>query len=121
MPSGPTSRLCPTGSQTTVVDAEVVAQPLLDLVAGQVRVPVRVEEALLGRDQRALPVHEERAAFEHERRAEQAHPEVGGDPLGEPGVVDVRMPAVAPGVETELDGGDEPGRVADEAGPLSRP
>ena len=50
------------------VDAEVRAQALLDLLSGHRRVPVRMKEALLRGQQRALTVDEERAAFEDERR-----------------------------------------------------
>ena len=51
-----------------VLDAQVVAQALLDLLARQLRVAVGVQQALLGGQQRALAVDGHRASLEHERR-----------------------------------------------------
>jgi len=96
------------------VHAERAAQLRLDLLAAHPRVAVRVQQALLGRDQRALAVDQERAALKDERGGERAHPEVRGDPVGQVGVVVVRVPAAAPGVEPEVDHRDLPGVVADE-------
>ena len=50
------------------LDAELRAQLRLDLLAPELRVAVLVEQALLGRDQRALAVDGDRAALEDQVR-----------------------------------------------------
>jgi len=54
------------GQPDDAVDRQVLAQDRLDLLAGQLRVAVAVEQALLGGDQRAFAVDVDRAALEHE-------------------------------------------------------
>ena len=104
------------------LDAEVVAQPRLDLVARQRRVAVLVEQALLRGDQRPLAVHGDRAALEHE---------VGGVARSSPSASTARMARAAapciPGHELPPQAlkpnwipGPVPVAVGDEVGPESR-
>ena len=59
------------------VDAEIVAQVLLDLRRGSsVGIAIGIEQAGLGREQRALPVHVDRAALEHDPRVKDGQAEL---------------------------------------------
>ena len=63
------SSTTPLPSQMTLLDAEILVQQDFELARVQVRIAIRIQQALLGRDQRAFAVDVDRAAFEHERRA----------------------------------------------------
>src|SRR5690606_10723403 len=87
--------------------AEVFVQQYLELSLVEMRIAVRIEQALFGRDERALPVDVDCAAFEHERRAiaiasfyfeHLARDEI----VLIPGKVEARAQA-APGVEHPID------------------
>ena len=101
-----------------LVGPEVVGKHRLDLPAGQVRVSVLVEEALLGRDQRPLSVDEERAALENHRRDVAAHSQLSRNQLGHARVERGRLRRVAPPVEAEVHHGELPCGVADEDRPV---
>lgn len=60
-----------------LLHSQVLAEALLDLRAPQRGVPVRVQQALLGGDQRALTVDRDRVALEHEVGREPLDPEMG--------------------------------------------
>src|SRR5262249_33996663 len=53
-----------------LADAEIIAQTLLDYIAGQIRIPIVVQQTRLGREQRAAAVHFDGAAFENHSRIE---------------------------------------------------
>jgi hypothetical protein len=82
------------------LDAEVPAQPLLDLLAGQARVAVGIEQALLGADGEAGAVDVDRAALEDPVEAQRI--EIGR--LRQPKadrVVALELIFAAPAVEPE--------------------
>ena len=58
--------------------AEVIAEVLLDVGLGKLRVAIWVEQALLGGEQRAAAVDVDRAAFQDDARRED-----GGGPGGD--------------------------------------
>ena len=51
-----------------LLDPEIALEQPLDVRARELRIAIRVEQALFSRDERALPVDVDRAALEHERR-----------------------------------------------------
>ena len=79
------------------------AQLGLDLLARQRRVAVRVEQALLGRQQRPLAVGQDRAALEHERRARGPRRRAARRSAADGGVAVPGRELLAPGVEAEVD------------------
>ncbi len=94
----------PSPSHRISRDAERVAQQRLDVGARQRRVAVRVQQALLGRQQRAFAVDLDRAALEHDARLGVArHAERFGHlPADLPIEIERRVLA-APGVVVEVD------------------
>ena len=55
----------PAGQPDHRLDAEAIAQVRLDIGLRKVRIALGIEQALLGRDQRALPVDVDRATFKN--------------------------------------------------------
>src|SRR6185503_855874 len=88
-----------------LADAETVAQQALDVDARQLGVPIRVQEALLRRQQRALAVDLDRAALEHDARLRvPRHAERLGHLSPDLAVEVERRVLAAPGVVVEIDG-----------------
>src|SRR4051812_7518481 len=81
------------------VHAEVILQVLFDLRLGQVRVAIRIQEALLAGEQKSLAVHIDRAAFENHGVRESAQAQLARDETGYPVVEIVGPVLVAPHVE----------------------
>jgi hypothetical protein len=96
------------------LDAQIVAQALLDLLARERRVAVGVQQALLGGDEGPLAVDEERATLQHERGLVATHAEVPGDQARDLRVAVVWEVLLAPRVEPEVDQGDAARSVPDE-------
>ncbi len=92
----------PPAQPDDLVHAEPGFQLVLDLLAAELRVTVRVEQALLGRDQRALSVDRDRPALEHQARADALDAERSENPLGAGGVLVIGHEALAPGIEAEV-------------------
>ena len=96
------------------LDAQVVAQPLLDLLARQCRVAVGVQQALLGGQQRPLAVDGHRAALEHEGRFVAAVAEAVDEQPADRLVGVVRRELPTPRVEAEVHAGALAVTVEDE-------
>ena len=96
------------------LDAQVVAQPLLDLLARQRRVAVGVQQALLGGQQRPLAVDGDRAALEHEGRFVAAVAEAVDEQPADRRVGVVGRELLAPRVEAEVHAGARAVTVEDE-------
>ena len=82
------------------LEAEVVLKPALDVLVGRAGVAVRVEQALLGRDDGARSVVVDRAAFEHPVGLGVGQGGGLRDPLADV-LVAFEVVLVAPAVEAE--------------------
>ena len=100
-----------------LLDPEVGAQPLLDLVPRQRGVAAGVKQALLGGDQRALAVHRDRAALEHQVGREPLDPEPGQQRPVHRVVAVIGSELLTPAVEAEV----HPGAAAVGRGDDDRP
>ena len=78
------------GQPHDALDAEVRPQHRFDLGAPQVRVAVGIEQAALGRHERALAVDRDRSALEHHRHLVHREPEMARDVATDGGVGLVR-------------------------------
>ena len=103
-PSVSRSSTSPFSSQTIRSTPEPVAQAPLDVGARHRRVAVRVQQALLGRDERARAVDGDRAAFEHERRTVANEAEARAEACTQRRVGVEGLVFAAPAVEAEVDG-----------------
>lgn len=102
-------------------DVQVTLELRLDLRATETRVAIGIEQAFLGRDHRALPVHVDRAAFEDEWRPVTLAAFDLGDFLRYrivtvPGKIEAALQA-APRVELPVDAADAAAIVDDERRP----
>jgi len=85
-------------------DAKPGAQRLLDLATREQGVAVRVEQALLGGEQRARAVDRDGTSLQHEHgRVVPIEAEMAGHALSEAGVLVVGQELLPPGVEVEVD------------------
>src|SRR5262245_1361239 len=82
---------------------EVVFQILLDLFAVEMRVAVGIEQAGLGRDERAAPVDIQRTAFHYDAGLKEDFVHLLGDARGNYVVQVVRRIFIAPGVVAPID------------------
>ena len=98
------------------VNPEMVAQQLLDLAAPETGVAVLVQQAFLGGEQRALPVHVDRAALEHERRAVAIGALDFADLVCDCIVEVARGVQATPGVEQPVDAATPTARIEHESG-----
>ncbi|KAF5028225.1 hypothetical protein DSECCO2_661300 [anaerobic digester metagenome] len=97
-----------------VAGAEVSLQVGLDLLPGEVRVPVGVQEARLRRDHRAAPVHLDRTPLEDETGGEDGdlHLAVHGE--RDPGILHKFRVLLPPGVERPVHHREVPGLSVDQ-------
>jgi hypothetical protein len=104
-----------------LLHAEVLGEVPLDLLPGEVGVPVRVQQALRRRQRGALAVDIERAALHHQRRLVAVDSLQLRDLLAEEVVVAPReeqsAAQAAPRVESPVHGAKTPGAVDDERRP----
>ena len=80
------------------IDAQVLPEVPLDVRAGLARIPVPVEQALLGRDERSFPVHLDGAALQDQARRVTGRPARSRAPSrrrGRPGPTGHRGPRSA--------------------------
>jgi hypothetical protein len=103
-----------------VLGAQEVAQPLLDLLARHRRVAIGVQQALLGRQQRALAVDRDGPALQHERRLVATVAQAVDELAAHRGVAVVGRELLAPRVEAEVHAGAAPVASSTKIGPLSR-
>ena len=86
-----------------LLDAEMGPEDLLDRRPVERGIAVRVQEALLGGEQRAPAVGEDRATLEHDRNRHQLVPELLGNQRAHRGITIPRRELPTPGVEPEVE------------------